>query len=515
MKAELSRAELIDYITYVIHKRLFLLSAIGLSTFALILFLTYLRTPIWEGASSILIERSSKQTLSIFKDFNIPVRGSVLPDNFNLVDILTGQNMASEIVAEFALDERLKNKRSNPKQLRSKLKNLIVDIILFPQTVLQKIGLLKKGEKNWHDKAVEDFMDDWIDIEAVEGTSTIEVLVKGETSALAMDISNRMVELLTEKTQEFTRYGARSSYNYLAEQLSNAEQKLSAAELDISTFMKDQNYFSIEEEKKMMITKLSNFQTELLSTQKKDRELEAQLKTITAEMEKHKKNIVLSKIIAKNPIASELQSSLAKMEIQLASLMQEKKSEHPEVMMLTAAIKTNKRKLNSMVQDVIQSRTESLNPIFKGLIERVIAIKADRDANIARQGALKKIIRNLRVELNALPDKELEMARLQRELDLNRSVYQAMRARLEKLAIEQHTMINEYNIRVLNSAYVSKGAEADSPNWLLTIIIGIFLSTVFGFGSIFVIEYFNDAIVFPQDVEKELTMPLLGSVPSY
>lgn len=515
MKTELSRAEIIDYIVFVIRKRFFLLSAIGFFTFALILFLTYLRTPTWEGISTILIERSSKQTLSIFKDFNIPVRGSNIADNFNLQDILTGQNMTSQIVDEFALDERLRNKRLYPEQLRSKIKNFIIDIILSPLALLQKIGLLQKGEKNWHDKAVEDFMEDWTDIEAVEGTSTIQIIINGETPALSMDIANRMGELLIEKTQDFTRDGARASYNYLAEQLSNAEEKLSSAELDISTFMKDHDYFFIDEEKKIMMAKLGKFETELLSAGKKGKELEAQLKTITTELEKQKKNIVMSTIIAKNPVANDLQSSLLSMEIKLASLLQEKKIEHPEVMRLSVAIETNKQKLNSIVQHVTQSRTESLNPISQGLIERVITIKADRDANTARRDALENIIRTLRVELYALPEKELEFARLQRVLDLNRTVYQAMRGRLEKLAIEQHTMINEYNIRILDSAYVSQSAESDSPNWLLTIIIGVFLSLVFSLGSIFVVEYFNDTVVFPQDVEKTLTMPLLGSVPSY
>lgn len=515
MKKELSRTEIIDYIIFVIRKRLILLISIGLLTFALILFLTYLKTPTWEGSSTILIERSSKQTLSIFKDFNIPVRGSDFADNFNLLDILNGQNTASRIVEEFALDERLKNKRLHPKEIRSKIKNFIVDIILSPITLLQKIGLMSKSEKNWHDKAVEDFLNDWTDIEAVEGTSTLEIVVNGETPVLAMDIANRMVDLLIERTQEFTRDGARGSYNYLAEQLSNAEEKLGQAESAMSSFMKKEDYFFIEEEKKMMMAKLGKFETELLSAQKRGKELEARLDTITKELEKQKNNIVPSTIIAKYPIANELQSSLINMEIKLASVLQEKRIEHPDVMMLKAAIQKNEQKLNSIVQNVIQSRTESINPIFQGLIERVIAIKADRDANIARENALEGIIKNLRTELYALPEKELEWNRLQRTLDLNRSVYNAMKGRMEKLAIEQQSMINEYNIRILDSAYVSKSAESDSPNWLLTIIIGMYLSLVFSFGSIFIFEYFNDAVTFPQDVEKTLAMPLLGSVPAY
>jgi uncharacterized protein involved in exopolysaccharide biosynthesis len=277
--------------------------------------------------------------------------------------------------------------------------------------------------------------------------------------------------------------------------------------------MRENGVVFIEEEKKLKTARLSRFETELLEATKRRRELEAQLFTIKRELERQQRRVILSKIIAQNPVVSELQSSLLNMEIKLASLLQEKREEHPDVMNLKAAIQENREKLNSIVQNITQSQTETVNPIFQGLLEREIALKAEIGANRARQTALAEIIRGLRVDLKTLPGKEFEFARLQRVLELNRGVYNSMKGRIEKLAIEQESMINEYNIRVLDRAYVSKSADNDSPNWLLHIVVGLFLSCAFGFGAVLMREYLSDAVTSPKDVERILDMPLLGTVP--
>ncbi len=493
MQTQSSKSEIINYILFVVRKRKGLFFSVGLTTFLSIIFFTYLTTPTWEATTNVLIERTSKQNLNIFRDVNVPVgvsnRGQ---EGLDLLPLLIGKNMAYDLVREYALDERLKSKKLHPKSLREKIKNLIMDIMLSPKTLLQEIGILKKGVKNWTDSAVEDFLEEWEDIAVEEGTSVIVITIHGETRKLAMDISNRMVELLREKTQQFTRTGAKAPFDFIKNQLLIAEKNLMDAEVARARFKEEANIVILDEEKRMKLTKLGEYEAELLTTLKQHKEIKAQLDVINRGFEKQDERLALSTTITKNPVATQLESSLETLEIKLVSLLTEQRRGHPEIQRVTVEIQETLKKLKSIVDTDLKTE--------------IFALKV-------RESELQKIIKNLKAELRSLPEKEIKLARLQTLVESNKAVYQALITRIEELPIEQGSMINEYNIRMLDRAYVSESASSDWPKWLLNILAGVFLSFVFGFGSIFFIEYWNDSVINPRDIEEDILLPYLGSVP--
>ncbi len=510
---QFSKTELIDYILLVLRKRKWMFFLIGFFTFFFVIFFTYLITPTWEGTAKILVERNSKQSLGIFKDITVPVSGGEGSAALDLIPLLTGTNMAYDVVKEFSLDGRLKEKRFHPKNLREHIKNIMVDIMLSPITMLQTIGVLEKGERNWVDAAVEDFTEDWQDIEAEEGTSVIDITIYGETPELAMEIPNRMVELLKERTQSFTNEGARASYEFVKNQLRVAEKNLREAEDALAKFRKREGVILIDEEKKLKLSKLNEFESELLSTEKQRKEIERSLAEVDAELKQQPGRIAVSTIIERNPVLTELESKLQSQEIKLAALLTEKGENHSEVKKLKAEIAKNKEAIKSIVQNITQTKTESLNPIFQELLSKAIDLRTEVFVLDARQKALKKIIKDIREELRSLPDKELELGRLKEMVAINSSIYQALKTRLEELSVEKESRNNEYNIRVLDRAYVSPSASPDWPMWALNIIAGLFLAFVFGIVTIFFVEYWNDSIINARQVREDLSLPYLGAVP--
>lgn len=517
MQKQFSKTELINYVLFVILKRKGLLFFVGVLTFLCIIFATYLITPTWEATAIVLVERSSKQNLSIFKDVNSPVgtTQSEGTDASAILPILTGENMAYQISEEFALDTRLKDKRFNPKKLRDKIKNLMVDVMLSPITFLQAVGILEKGEKNWLDAAAEDFIEEWQSIEVEEGASVVDITIYGETPKLAMDIANRMVEVLKDTTQSFTRGGATSSYGFVGKKVKAAEKRLRKAEEALARFKEENNIIMIEEEKKLKINRLNELESELLATAKQRKEVEARLSETNTELRHQPEKIPVSTIIAQNPVLTELDKMLQSNEIKLAALLTEKKENHPETRKLKEEIARNVEALKSITQTIVQSQVESPNPIYQGLLSRAIDLRTEGFSLKARELSIKKAIKDFNAELKTLPGKELKLAKLQEDVTVNSSTYQAVRTRLEELTIEKESMINEYNIRVLDRAYVSETEDYDWPMWILSILAGIILGIIFGFGSIFFIEYWNDAFITHLDVEKTLSLPYLGSVPDF
>jgi capsular polysaccharide biosynthesis protein len=65
---------------------------------------------------------------------------------------------------------------------------------------------------------------------------------------------------------------------------------------------------------------------------------------------------------------------------------------------------------------------------------------------------------------------------------------------------------------VLDHAFVPPSRDQDWPVWWLTILVGMFLGGIFGFGTAFVMEYWNEPILTLTDVEEGIGVPLLGRV---
>ncbi len=162
-----------------------------------------------------------------------------------------------------------------------------------------------------------------------------------------------------------------------------------------------------------------------------------------------------------------------------------------------------------MLEVEIQKNQEALNNTVE------LDLKTEFLTLTARANDLKNVIRENIINMKAIPGKELELARLQEMLTINTSIYQMLKAKLEKLKIERESVVNEYNIVVLDKAFVSPNDSYDWPSWILSIIAGIVFSCTFGFGSIFILEFWNDSIIQISDIEKGLSLPCIGIVPEY
>ena len=243
------------------------------------------------------------------------------------------------------------------------------------------------------------------------------------------------------------------------------------------------------------------------------REQVSRLAGIEEELGRLEERVVLEAVIEKNPVATDLEISLKRLEIKLASLLVEQAGMHPEVLRLKAEIEENRKALKSVVQEILQRQKESFNPLYQELLSDAVDLRMQGLALKARETALQESIDGTRKDLEDLAGNDSKLLMLLKVLEINSSIYESLRVRLEEMSVEKMSDINEYNIRVLDRAYISDSQDSDWPMWALSIIAGLIFATLFGFGSIFLLEYWNDSIVGSRDVEHGLSVTFLGSVP--
>jgi uncharacterized protein involved in exopolysaccharide biosynthesis len=508
-----AKIEYVHYFMLVVRKRKGLIAYVALGTLFSLCFFAYLITPVWEGTSLVLVERASKQSLGLFKDVDMPVSESGGGVALELIPTLTGWNMAYDVVKKYHLDERMRVRRQERPTLRDKIKGLMADVVYSPLTLMEWLGLRPAADPDWVDKAADDFTDDWLDIEEVEeGTNVISLTVYGESEELATEISNDMVEMLRQKTRSFTRQGAENSVGFVENQVEVAAHNQRKAEDELAAYKAANKLFSLEDDRRLKVEKIDQFQTALLNTEKEREEADANGAAVARELTRTPERKILSATLAKNPVIVSLEDRIVDLELKRASLLVEKEEGHPDLQLLAAQMNQARTELKSAVQSVVQDQTEAINPSYQDLLSRSLDLKVQADTLAARQVAFKGILATLQRDLNALPEKEIELRRLSQVVDIDKSVYDTLKTRLERLRIEQTTENNEYNIRVLDHAFVPPSRDQDWPVWWLTILVGMFLGGIFGFGTAFVMEYWNEPVLTITDVEEGIGVPLLGRV---
>ena len=171
------------------------------------------------------------------------------------------------------------------------------------------------------------------------------------------------------------------------------------------------------------------------------------------------------------------------------------KPEHPEMQSLRAQIDELSRQISRQSGQVSSGRANTLLADYRA------ALSAER-ALEGRVSQLKGAVLNLR-------GRSIQYNILQREVDTNRSLYDALLQRFKEIGVAGG----------VGMAPVSIVDRADTPtfpfkpNMLLNLLIGLGAGLLAGVAAAVGLEFLHDTINSREDVRRKLALPCLGVVP--
>jgi succinoglycan biosynthesis transport protein ExoP len=190
-----------------------------------------------------------------------------------------------------------------------------------------------------------------------------------------------------------------------------------------------------------------------------------------------------------------LRQQLAQLQAQYQQKREFMKPEHPEMVSLKAQIDELNRQISGQVSQASSGRINGLLADYRG------ALSAER-ALEARVSQLKGDVLNLR-------GRSIQYTILQREVDTNRSLYDALLQRYKQIGVAGG--IGMAPVSIVDRAEVP--SLPFKPNLLLNLIVGLGLGLVAGVAGAIGLEFVNDTIKSREDVRRKLAMACLGTVP--
>ena len=192
---------------------------------------------------------------------------------------------------------------------------------------------------------------------------------------------------------------------------------------------------------------------------------------------------------------SGLRASLAALEAEYSEKRALLKPEHPDMIALKNRIDELNRQISAEQGRVAGGQATSL--------------LADYRAAASAENALRARVNQLRGSVLDLRGRSIQYNILQRELDTNRSLYDALLQRYKEVGVAGG--IGNSPVSIVDRATVPPGPF--KPNPLLNLMVGIGLGLVAGIGLALLLEMLHDVIKTREDVRTRLGQACLGVVP--
>jgi len=313
--------------------------------------------------------------------------------------------------------------------------------------------------------------------------SLVNLYVSGFVPEQEADYLNKLMDIYLRYGQEYKSETATKTMEFIENQIRIISDSLKRTEYNMALFRKDKSYFDPGKEGASIQNRL-----EALGNEKATFELQLQYYNYLAEylmLNNTTEAIISPSVIGiTDPVTLRLVNDLA--------VIQREKSK------LGLNIEANQPAIGLTDRQTEESR-EALKENVKGGIEvlKVSISDLDRKINLVEE------------ELKRLPATEIEYLKVQRDFDINNTVYTYLLEKRAETGIARASIVSDN--RKIDEASPLRATmikPKTRKNYLIAIILGFLLPMV----GIVLIDYLNDKIIDKMDVQNKTKVPVIGFI---
>ena len=418
------------------------------------------QTPVYMASSILEIKQQERQILDNGSD----IQDFVVDNEFfnTQIELLKSDSLAGDIVDQF-------NLVSDPDfavETGSRLERRNAAIKLFA-------GKLK--------------------VSGVGRSRLIEVSFQHTNRKQAANIANAV-------TDSFVTYNLERKYNatsyardFIEDRLKTTKDILEKSERELVAYASANELVTVTDDQGrvspgfLASESLIALNAELLTAQTKRIELEKKL------------NMIQSSEVSTGAVNSVVMADLRKTHTELkAEYIQKSATYVPE---FPAMVELQER------IDYIEEQIQNESSFLEG--QGVSTLQAEYDVALGGEQDLTNRFNALKGSFEDIREKSVEYNILKREVDTNRSQYDALLQRLKEVSIADE--IGSNLISLVDRAVAPR--RPFKPRLLFSLLFAGLMSSLFGTALVFAIEFIDDRIKTPEDVKQKLGSVVMGVIP--
>jgi len=482
-----SQVSMSDYLRILYRGRWIIALSFVVVLIATLIF-TFTADPVYEASSKIIIESTGAMERSLFDLTSLGNQSTMVA---NQTEILKSRTLAERVV-----------KRLDLSNVRDSLK-------LFQPN--------EEGEYLTFRDMVQIIQDN-MEVEHTRDTDILTITFSAGSPFEAAYIANTIAEEFQLLNAESNKSEISDLRKFIENRLAIKEKELRNSENRLRDYQEREKVASLDEETSELVTRLANMEATLEEAQV---ELQSDLemkKSLQSKLEEQKANLPNDLSEISTPYLKALQQQLAQIvadrTVYVTALQSEAPTQNRQFYQATIKqydekIKAIKDKLREEATKITKSSmvTDPLQ-MSQDIVNKLLTLDGDIQAATAKINALQDVVSEYNTKLETLPEKVLELARLERRRKVDEQTYMLMIQKLEETKIQEAAQAK--NVHIIDEAI--EPLYPVKPKKKLNVLLGILIGLGLGVGIAFMIEYFDNSVKTPEELEQ-MGFSVLTSIP--
>ncbi|MBN1482173.1 hypothetical protein EH223_07945 [candidate division KSB1 bacterium] len=339
----------------------------------------------------------------------------------------------------------------------------------------------------------------------------IHIRVEAFSPAAAQIIANTITTVLQRRNLDVRREGASNVRGMIEDQLIVYKTALDESEKALKAYKEESKITLVDKEAEEIFRRITEAEVSYNQSQANLQAAEQRLDFIKSRLSERRAEIVPSVTQITSPLASQLKQQLINLEVQVTMLrVQDYSNDHPKIRELEKQIDQAKKNLRDETLKIAQGE-DLVDPISEitRYMEQILTLEIEIETYKAQEKALHSVIEEYESRLHTIPDKELHLAQLLRDKNVNEQIYTMLLSKREEAKIVEAEQ--QGDIRIIDSAQRTK--DPIKPKKMLNLFLGVVLASMCAFGLIFLLEYFDASVSTIEEAERITNLNVIGAIP--
>lgn len=319
----------------------------------------------------------------------------------------------------------------------------------------------------------------------VPNTSLLTISYRSQNPEYARDISNQIAQSFIDQRVDQTGETSELARQFIQEQVLQVKERLQESEKALVDYARDAGITVSGDEKSLITSNIESINAALSKAIEERLSSDVLISQIDLGRGESLEQVIGSEALQK------LRSSIVQFEAEYQQKLSAFKPGFPEM-----------QQLRMRINELERQYKDGVTAILSG-------IRMKREEMVKRETDLRAELAGLEKAQIAYEDKNIQYTILRREVDSNRVQYDSLISKLNEVGVGSE-------LRTENASIVDPGIlslRPVSPRLWINFAATLALFAALGAAIIYLLELLNNTFVNPDQIEKELGLPVLGILP--
>ena len=463
---------------------------LNLAILGTILVGSWLWPPSYQASSSIVILGRA------YSDLLTPARGGgpttlIMNPKEEInseIEIIRSRPVLERVVRDLHLDQPRKIPEDG---VAGTLRSTVRATFRGCRWILSTIGVSRKYAPSQRFEAAVDRLRKDLIVEPAIDSQIIWIRYNDRDPEMVAKVVNRVAE--EYQKQHLSININRAEGSFYGEQIEKVQSDLKGLQEQLLQLKEEGGIVSFAEQSRAMLKKLETLDNSKTNVQKEIIRIRSKVEKIE-DLRRAKPNLLIPlPELAQDPQVSDLENKLVNLNFQVQTVLQRYTAESRQYQTIREQIDHLRQQIRNQVSILLERELGKLRELQ------------------AEEQAIDQTMQDMKAELEQLPAAEMHLGNLERDIDTKQAILAVLLRKYQDSVMAQNTDQRLENAKILSLAAVP--LRPAFPILWLNLALGLVFSLVVSLSLAFFLEYWDDSLKIPEDVERYLGRLVFASIP--